>query len=172
MPAHTHPHTLHHHTPVRDAANVAGSALTYSLHLQGNLEQPILQLHANVFALGTDQKLLTMTTKPGRGTVFLTLMKTLRMKVKAIAFLGWTALCRRRLASKCQLSTFFASRCVYSRHCVRGWTRTLLQLSLRQLWSRLSWRVWDSRAIQTWATVLLLGSFLGAQKKKPKSSKS
>lgn len=58
------------------------------------------------------------------------------------------------------ISTFFASRCVYSRHCVRGWIRTLLQLSLSRLWSRLSWRVCDRRATQTWATVLLLGSFL------------
>lgn len=62
------------------------------------------------------------------------------------------------------ISTFFARRCVYSRHCVSGWIRTLQQFSLRRLWSRLSWRVWDSRAAQTWATVLLLDSFLSPGK--------
>lgn len=99
--------------------------------------------------------------KPGRGRArFLNLQKAHGRKSKRLdscvellsagADSPWSA----------DIRTFFASRCVYSRHCVSGWIRTLLQLSLRRLWSRLSWRVWDNRAIQTWATVLLLGSFL------------
>lgn len=48
--------TLYHHVTAQEPDHVAGTVLTYGLHLHRNLEQPILQLHANVFALETDQK--------------------------------------------------------------------------------------------------------------------
>lgn len=48
--------TLHHQITVQEDAHVPGAVLTYSVHLQSNLEQPILKLLANVFALETEQK--------------------------------------------------------------------------------------------------------------------
>lgn len=102
--------------------------------------------------------------KPGRGTEKILNLQTARGWIKRETFCVELLSAGADSPWSADISTFFASRCVHSRHCVSSWIRTLLQLSLRLLWSRLSWRVWDSRAVQTWATVLLLGSFLTTRK--------
>lgn len=48
--------TLHRHLTVQEAARVLAAVLTYGLHLRGNLEQPILKLNVDFFALESDRK--------------------------------------------------------------------------------------------------------------------